>query len=233
MMFDGLGSAAAVDSSTQAGQAQQKLDEDLNAFLNLLVTQLQNQDPLDPMDANEFTSQLVQFASVEQQIYANSNLEQLVSLSQISQTSMMVDYLGKRVEVIGDKFTLEEGEDAELSYSLDLNSRSTVISIQNEAGLTVFSTEGEIKPGRHEFTWNGNNQNGVPQPDGNYTIVVSPMDHDGNILETQTTVTGTVTGAAADDGEAFLYVGAILTPMDQILAVKEAKPETLVEEAAE
>ena len=65
---------------SQSSQAKSKLDDDLNQFLNLLVAQLQNQDPLDPMDANEFTSQLVQFASVEQQIFQNSNLEKLLKL---------------------------------------------------------------------------------------------------------------------------------------------------------
>ena len=68
-MFESISQASSLDPSTKSGAAQAKLNEDLNQFLNLLVTQLKNQDPLDPMDANEFTSQLVQFASVEQQIY--------------------------------------------------------------------------------------------------------------------------------------------------------------------
>lgn len=72
-LFSNVGEA--IDTSTQAGQSQKKLQDDLNQFLNLLVAQLQNQDPLEPLDANEFTAQLVQFASVEQQIQQNSNLE--------------------------------------------------------------------------------------------------------------------------------------------------------------
>ena len=106
-------SAAAGDSNSAAAQA--KLDEDLNKFLNLLVTQLKNQDPLDPMDANEFTSQLVQFASVEQQIYQNSNLEKMLSLQETSQISTMVDFIGNQVEFFGQDVPLVDGR-AEFSY---------------------------------------------------------------------------------------------------------------------
>ena len=78
-ILGGVNSTPAADPNSQAAVAQKKLDEDLNRFLTLLITQLENQDPLDPMDASEFTSQLVQFASVEQQISQNSNLEKLLA----------------------------------------------------------------------------------------------------------------------------------------------------------
>ena len=79
-----IGSALNNDpiEGTKSAEASAKLEDDLNRFLNILVTQLQNQDPLDPLDANEFTSQLVQFASVEQQIYQNSNLEKIRDFSE-------------------------------------------------------------------------------------------------------------------------------------------------------
>ena len=88
MLLGGLtGTTTTVDTDTQSGASQAKLDQELNRFLNLLVTQLKNQDPLDPMDANEFTSQLVQFASVEQQIYQNSNLEKMLALQEMQRTA--------------------------------------------------------------------------------------------------------------------------------------------------
>lgn len=88
-MFDiaGTTSTSSGINQTDAEKSKEKLDKDLNQFLNLLVTQLKNQDPLDPMDATQFTSQLVQFASVEQQIYQNSNLEKLLLTAQVSQVS--------------------------------------------------------------------------------------------------------------------------------------------------
>ena len=98
-----IGSALNSDpiEGTKSAEASAKLEDDLNRFLNILVTQLQNQDPLDPLDANEFTSQLVQFASVEQQIYQNSNLEKMLNLQETSQISDMVDFIGNKVEFFG------------------------------------------------------------------------------------------------------------------------------------
>ena len=80
---------------TKSSESSDKLEEELGRFLNLLVTQLKNQDPLDPLDANEFTSQLVAFAGVEQQIFANANLEKLLKLEQTNQISALVDFIGR------------------------------------------------------------------------------------------------------------------------------------------
>ena len=106
MLISGTTSGSTADG-TQSANSEAQLEEDLNRFLNLLVTQLKNQDPLDPMDSSEFTSQLVQFASVEQQIFQNSNLETLVELQQTNQISSMVDFIDKVVEVDGTSFPLE------------------------------------------------------------------------------------------------------------------------------
>ena len=113
--------------SSQSGAATAKLQEDLNRFLNLLVTQLKNQDPLDPMDANEFTSQLVSFANVEQQIHQNANLEELIKLQQSSQIASIVDYIGTRIEATTKHTVLEDGK-AEFSYSMDENASDVTIN---------------------------------------------------------------------------------------------------------
>ena len=113
-----VANASPIEGS-QSSQAKAKLEDDLNQFLNLLVAQLQNQDPLDPLDANEFTSQLVQFASVEQQIFQNSNLEKLLNLQETSQISQMVDFINNRtldpVVMYMFEFTYELDQD-DLSY---------------------------------------------------------------------------------------------------------------------
>jgi flagellar basal-body rod modification protein FlgD len=224
MLLSGITGSTEIDSSSKSGEAQNRLQEDLNRFLNLLVTQLKNQDPLDPLDANEFTSQLVQFASVEQQIYANANMEKLVNLQQQSQTSFMIDYIGKTVETLGDKVNLEDGK-AEFNYLLDTNAVSVQVSVQNSAGQTVFTTEGETTAGKHNIVWDGKNQQGVQMADGVYTIVVAAMDRDGKLLEVEQTVVGRVVGAGNDNGEPTLFVGEILTPMDQVLTVRETPPQ--------
>ena len=101
----------------QAATDKNKLDGDLNRFLTLLVSQLQHQDPPQPLDANQFTSQLIQFASVEQQIYQNANLEKLLAAQQSTQLGSTVDYLSKQVEANGDALPLQNGG-ALASYAL-------------------------------------------------------------------------------------------------------------------
>ncbi len=224
MLLSGVTGSAEVDSSSKAGQAQSRLEDDLNRFLNLLVTQLKNQDPLDPLDANEFTSQLVQFASVEQQIYSNANLEKLVNLQQTSQTAFMVDYIGKTVETLGDQVMLQDGM-AEFNYILDNNAATVQVSIMDSAGRAVFTTEGATTAGKHNLLWDGIDKNGAQLADGAYRVVIAAKDREGALLDVEQTTVGRVVGAGNDDGEPYLFVGEILTPLDQVISVRET-PKT-------
>lgn len=217
-----IGGTTTVDPNSQSAQSQAQLEEDLNQFLTLLITQLQNQDPLDPMDATEFTSQLVQFASVEQQIYQNSNLETLVSLTKTQQVSQMVDFIGNQVEVLGQEMPLENGA-SEFHYIVPQGAVSTEINIISGT-LSVFNAEGETSAGKHAVSWDGTDKSGVQLPDGNYTIVVTSTDADGNLLPVETTVTGRVTGAGADENnDVFLFLGNnnLIVDQSNVLSVKE------------
>ncbi|MCP5372616.1 MAG: flagellar hook assembly protein FlgD [Hyphomicrobiales bacterium] len=218
-----LSSAAATSSAstlTQSGQSKQQLDEDLNQFLTLLTTQLQNQDPLDPMDATEFTSQLVQFASVEQQIYQNSNLEKLYTLQKNSQVVSMVNYLGTTIEAKGDAFYLEDGT-SKFTYTLAEKAASTTITIRNASGTTIATFDGEIDIGKHGAVWDGTNSLGYKVEDGLYQVTVLAKDSEGKPLDVTTTVFGKVTGAGSDDGEVSLYVDGLQFSLDDVLSVAE------------
>ena len=165
-MFDGLsGINAATDGATGSAQAKDKLEKDLNQFLNLLVTQLQNQDPLEPLDANQFTQQLVQFASVEQQIYQNANLEKLVGMQQISQAGSMVAYLGTVIEANGQTFNLENGQ-AKFSYDLEKVAVKSILTIQDALGREVWTGGVSNEPGKEVFVWDGKMNDGTAVPDG-------------------------------------------------------------------
>ena len=209
---------------SQSSQAESRLEDDLNQFLNLLVAQLQNQDPLDPLDANEFTSQLVQFASVEQQIFQNSNLEKLLNLQETSQISQMVDFIGNRIEFASQKLPVEDGA-AEFTYTIPAGVRAATINIANSAGLNVFYTDGDTNSGTHTFKWNGLDKNGRQVPDGVYTLLISAKDAFDKLAEIEYTVFGTVTGAGVDNGETELFIGDNLgVGVDTVLSVK--KPAT-------
>tara|TARA_B100001540_G_scaffold152449_1_gene135014 strand:+ start:59 stop:757 length:699 start_codon:yes stop_codon:yes gene_type:complete len=217
----------AIDGSKSA-EASAKLEEDLNRFLNLLVTQLKNQDPLDPLDANEFTSQLVQFASVEQQIYQNTNLEKMLNLQETSQISSMVDFIGQRIEFLGQKLPLEDGS-SEFSYVMPAGVKDANVNISNSSGTNVFYAEANASQGKHSINWDGKDKNGIQQPDGYYTILVSGKDASGNLVPVEHLVTGKVSGAGVDNGVVKLFIGNGLNiEQDKILSVR--KPEASLEE---
>ncbi|HEC91145.1 MAG TPA: flagellar hook assembly protein FlgD [Alphaproteobacteria bacterium] len=221
MLLDGLSSVTKnADPSSKSAQASGKLQENLNSFLNLLVTQLKNQDPMDPLKANEFTSQLVQFASVEQQIYQNANLEKLVSLQQTSQTSDMVNYLGTSIESKGNQ-TNYDGNPVDFTYALKNNASSVTISVRDQSGVTVFSADGDSTAGAHNFTWDGTNDFGNNQKKGVYTIIVSAQNAAGDLLDVSQTIFGKVTGAGVTDGKVNLFVGDVKVSMDDVVSVRE------------
>jgi flagellar basal-body rod modification protein FlgD len=174
MILDGTSSASASASAATTGQAatdKSKLDGDLNRFLTLLVSQLQHQDPLQPLDANQFTSQLVQFASIEQQIYQNANLEKLLAAQQSTQLASTVDYLGKQVEANGDALPLQNGG-ALASYALPQAAARATITIRDAGGRTVAVMTGNSAAGRHEVHWDGRAADGKQLPDGIYSFQV-------------------------------------------------------------
>ena len=218
-----IDTGSSVASGSQSATSQSKLNADLNRFLNLLVTQLKNQDPLDPMKANEFTTQLVQFASVEQQIYQNANLEKLIALEQTKVVASLVDFIGTTVESEGRTVPLEN-EAAEITYTIPGNANKATITITNAAGLTVYKTEADTSIGKHTFVWDGRNSFGIAQPSGTYSVLVSGLDAAGNLLPIPHTIWGRVTGANVENGQASLTLGDdIGIPQESVLSVKETK----------
>lgn len=221
-MFINGAASTSLTEGTQSANSAATLQEDLNRFLSLLTTQLKNQDPLDPMDSNEFTSQLVQFASVEQQIYQNSNLETLVGLAETNQVSSLVDFIGKRIEVTGTtKFPLEDSA-AEFTYTMPPGAKSASIIIRDANGLTVYEQDANLDQGQHTFEWDGRDRNGGTAPDGEYSVLVSGLDHQGDLLDISTTVFGRVTGIGVENGETTMFMGDIEVPQSLVLSVKEA-----------
>ena len=133
-----------------ATAASNRLAESFDNFLTLLTTQLQNQDPLEPLETNEFTTQLVQFTNVEQQIAANTKLEKLIGLTETAQLSAALDTLGKIIEAPGDTAALAAGE-ATWGYSLATTADSVSIEVFDDAGKRVATEIGETAAGAHTF----------------------------------------------------------------------------------
>jgi len=184
-------SSSSSSSSSLSSTTGATLAGNFQTFLTLLTTQLQNQNPLDPLDTNQFTQQLVQFAGVEQQLKTNDELSQLVTLQQTTQATQALGFVGKTAVVNGSTTALSNSQAA---WQLNIPTTSTVtINIANSKGQTVFTgnysaTAGDDQP----FAWNGQGNDGTQWPDGQYTMTATAQDSTGNSVAISTEIAGTV-----------------------------------------
>jgi len=207
--------SAGSTAQSAAQVAGQQLAGNFDTFLKLLTTQLQNQDPTAPMDSNQFTQQLVEFAGVEQQINGNNYLQQLVNASLAGSTSSAAAYIGRQVTAGGAQAALTNGS-AHWSYTLGANAASTVINITDAAGDIVYTTSGALTSGAHTFTWDGRTNDGSSTaPDGTYSIQVAAADSGGNKITADTSITGTVSAVDIVGGKPALKINGLdIDPAD-------------------
>ncbi len=198
------------------------LTGDLESFLLLLTTQLKNQDPLEPLDSNQFAAQLAQFATVEQAIKTNDNLNSLIGISKAGQTAAAVSYLGKTIEAEADIAPLIDSK-AEYGYTLPSTATSVTLAIANDQGKVVFSTTGETAPGRHSFVWDGVDNQGNEVEPGNYRLLIGAVDADGEQIPLKTRIVGRVDGADTSGDTINLLIGGVSVALDKVLSVKETK----------
>jgi flagellar basal-body rod modification protein FlgD len=215
------------DANSKANSSGLKLADDFSSFLKMLTTQLQNQDPTQPMDTNQFTQQLVAFSGVEQSVATNSNLEKLISLTSNQQVSTAVSYIGKVVDAEGTQTALKNGK-AEIAYTLPEGASKVTIGVLDKAGKPLFSktiTDAkEIKAGKQSFIWDGSNSFGNTKlPEGQYSFGVVATDAKGKVLTTKTYTSGKVTAVATENGTNTLSLeNGINVALDKVLAVREA-----------
>ncbi|WP_439576329.1 flagellar hook assembly protein FlgD [Elioraea sp.] len=186
-------------------------------FLKLLTTQLQHQDPTAPLDTNQFTQQLVQFAQVEQQLATNSHLERLINVQETTQLTALTPLIGRTVEADSNKVALQWGE-ARGAYSLRADATSVTITIRDATGRVVAQGPGETRAGRQEFAWDGVTGNGQRWPDGAYTVTVQAQ-YGGSLETVPTTVIGRITGAERSGGGLMLSMGTLQIDTAAIRAV--------------
>ncbi|HEX8903157.1 flagellar hook assembly protein FlgD [Vitreimonas sp.] len=188
------GVGGATTTASQSASDTASLANNFDTFLTLLTAQLQNQDPLAPMDSTQFTQQLVQFSQVEQQIRTNQQMESLVGQFQAASASAALSYLGKDAIVEADETYLAGGE-ANWAYVLpDGGADSVKITVRDSAGRAVYTTEDlPITEGEHLFTWNGVKTNGETAADGVYTLDIEAR-MDGEDVDTLVRVRETIMG---------------------------------------
>jgi len=174
-------------------------------FLKLFTTQLRFQDPLNPLDSTDFTAQLAQFSSLEQLFNMNASLQDILTYQGSLNNAMAVGLIGRVVKVDGDSFTL--AGTADLEYALADDAASVTITIQDEEGNVVATIDaGAQQAGEQSFCWDGTGDDGLHLPDGDYTFSVTAVDGNGENVEVETSVTGTVTGITFDSGVTYLVL---------------------------
>lgn len=215
--------ASALPGASTDEVAKARLSANFDDFLKLLTTQLRYQDPLSPLDSNEFVGQLVQFSQVEQSINTNKNLEKLLALQQGNLISVGLGYIGKTVESKGEFAPLVDAK-AEFSYTLNANAVATTMAITDADGKVVFSSTGKTGAGRHEFVWNGLDNNGDALPEGIYRFVVAALDENAEQIGTTTTTTARVTGIENSENGLLLLFGEVKVSFEKIVSVRETSP---------
>lgn len=213
--------AASSTASTNPGIAQ-----NFTAFLQLLTTQLQNQNPLDPLDTNQFTQQLVQFAQVEQQLRGNDQLATLVALQKTNQASAALDFVGKTVVISGATTHLGTEGTTVWTFSSPKPATATV-TIRDATGQTAFTGNYTVNSGRQDFVWDGIGTNGQRWPAGNYTLSITAKDASGQTVAITTDVQGIVDSADVSQTPPVLTIGELNFTLDQIKRVVRPTSEEL------
>ncbi|KMO13080.1 flagellar hook assembly protein FlgD [Methylobacterium platani] len=198
------------DASTIAGN--------FNQFLTLLTTQLQNQNPLDPLDTNQFTQQLVQFASVEQQLKTNDQLGSLITASKASAAATASGLIGKTVTADGATTSLADGS---ASWTLNPARAATkaVLSITDAKGNVVATQTKALPAGSQSFDWDGRASTGQLAADGKYTLKVQAYDATGASVAVDTKISGTITSVDVTGAEPVLTIGDRTAALSSVEAI--------------
>lgn len=207
--------AAQAATSAQPSRGGPRLSADLGTFLTLLTTQLRNQDPTKPMDTETLTQQLVQFATVEQQLQGNQTLGRLLELQQAGQLAGAATLVGRRVTLETDRLPLQDGL-AEVMLPAAGRAERAVVELRDAAGTVIRSEAVALGAGPTRWTWDGRDARGAARPDGEYRVAVAGRAADGSAVPLGFAVTGRVTGALREAGELRLRVGTSTIGFDRL-----------------
>jgi flagellar basal-body rod modification protein FlgD len=205
-----------------------RLADNFDTFLQILTTQLRNQNPLDPLDTNQFTQQLVQFSGVEQQLKTNQFLEAMMTSTQNANNSQAVSYIGKIVTAEGSKTELVEGKAT--WHFATAKAASITATVRDKDGNVVYTKTGTVKQGESVFTWDGIGSDGRKKPEGSYSVTIEGRDGDGKLVDVATQMTGEVTGIDFSGSEPVLIVGGAKVNLSSVLSVRQ---KTAADETAD
>ena len=223
-----IDSISGASSSSTMANSRTTIAENFDTFLNILTTQLKNQNPLDPLDTNQFTAQLVQFTGVEQQLKTNEFLETLMLSTQNTAKSEAVSYIGRQVTASGQTGSLTDKEPVFWAYDAEADVANANIVIKNSKGAVVYSETGSLESGAGTFRWDGMGSDGNMQPNGLYTIEIGGTDLRGRTVDVSTSTVGTVTAVDFTSQVPMLTIGntkVAITDVTDVRTIPAAVPE--------
>jgi len=213
----GTGTAS---SNKTASDKTTGIADNFQTFLTLLTTQLQHQNPMDPLDTNQFTQQLVQFAGIEQQLKSNEQLKSLVEIEKGAQATQALVYVGNTVAIDGSKAQFDKSATWNFNSEQDTTAK---ITITNSAGQTAYSGNFNLKKGGSSFVWDGKGNDGVQWPPGTYTMTATGTDSKGNNVAISTEVQGIVDSVDLTSTPPLLSIGGQSYTTDKIKRVMRPK----------
>ena len=201
------------DDSSSSVKAGGELGK--NEFMQLLVAQLQAQDPLNPMDSSEFISQLAQFSSLEQLQGINDKLDDLTP-----NISGAANIIGREIEALGNQVMVGDGVAGDIYFELADEATEVYVTISDSNGAYIRSiTTGSLGAGNQMVAWDGTDDNGNTVPDGTYTVEIQAVGTNGNAVEATPLIKGTVTGATFENGLTYLLIGDNAIPLSNVTKI--------------
>ncbi len=216
--------SAVTAAETVNGQANSKEDTVLGKddFMKLLVTQLQHQDPLNPMDSTTFTAQLAQFSSLEQLEGINDNLDNLNLSQEATNRSHAVSLIGRDVMTSGNSIQLNQGSADILHFILEEDATAVNAYIYDSAGNFIKTIQtGPLTSGEQSLNWDGTDNNGYEAGNGLYTFEVLAAGLDGGQVDLETIIKGKITAVSYENGNTYLALGDRKVPLADIYQVIE------------
>jgi flagellar basal-body rod modification protein FlgD len=220
-MASAISSTYIDDIKASSAATRKTIAGNFDTFLQLLTTQLQNQNPLDPMDTNQFTQQLVQFTGVEQSLRTNDLLTALISLQSSSATAGAASYLGATITADGSTSTLADGE-AGWAFNATKAAAKATFSVVDVSGATVYSETRAAAAGPGTFAWDGRTSEGSYLTSGTYTLKIDATDAAGQTVAVSTEIAGTVDAVDLTSDPPTLRIGSTTVPLDKVKTLRRA-----------
>lgn len=216
MAVSGTSGTSGTSNSSVTGSTN-GIANNFDQFLTLLTTQLKNQSPLDPLDTNQFTAQLVQFAGVEQQLRTNETLGSLLSLSAAGTATNAVGFIGSTVTADGTTTRLVNDK---ADWKVSMASAGTAtITIKDSKGSVVQTLTKTLTAGDQTYSWDGSTSIGTKAPEGEYSITIDARNVAGDSITAKTQISGVVDGVDFTSSIPMLKIGSISIPIDKVKSV--------------